>query len=50
MLTVLLVILLVLVLLGSVPAYRANPHYGYGGGAIFILLVVLLVLALTGHI
>jgi hypothetical protein len=50
MLTVVLVVLLVLVLLGSVPAYRVNPHYGYGGGLVGLILVILLILLLTGHL
>jgi hypothetical protein len=37
-----LIILLVLLLLGAVPAYNYGPYYGGGVGVLFVILLVLL--------
>jgi hypothetical protein len=51
MLVTILVILLVLMLVGSFPAYPYSRGWGYGpSGFLGLLLVVLLVLLLLGHI
>jgi hypothetical protein len=51
MLTTVLIVLLVLMLLGSFPAYPYSRGWGYGpSGLLGLLLVVLLVLLLLGHI
>jgi Protein of unknown function (DUF3309) len=50
MMTILLVIL-VLMLLGAVPAWPHSRSWGYGpSGLLTIVLLVLLVLALTGRV
>ncbi|MBB6465467.1 hypothetical protein HNQ96_001325 [Aminobacter lissarensis] len=47
----LLIIILILVLLGAVPAWPHSRGWGYGpSGIVGILLVVLLVLMLMGRI
>jgi hypothetical protein len=46
-----LLIVLVLLLLGSVPAWGHSRNWGYGpSGGLGLLLVVVLVLVLMGHI
>jgi hypothetical protein len=50
-LVTILVILLVLMLVGSFPAWPHSQNYGwYPSGFLGLLLVVLLVLLLLGHI
>ena len=46
-----LIIILILLLLGAIPAYPYNRGWGYapGGSVLFILLIVVLVLLLAGH-
>ncbi len=46
-----LVILVILLLIGGVPAYGYHPHLGYGlGGLGGLLLILLIVLLLTGRL
>lgn len=48
MLTTVLIVILILVLLGSVPAWPYSTGWGYGpSGIIGIVLVVILILYLT---
>jgi len=48
---ILLLILLVLLLLGAVPAWPHSQEWGYApSGAIGLILVIILVLILLGHI
>jgi len=47
----LLLILLVLILIGSIPAWPYSTGWGYGpSGFIGLLLIVLIVLVLTGRL
>ena len=47
----LLIIVLILVLLGAVPAWPHSRSWGYGpSGLVGVLLVIVLVLALLGRI
>ena len=49
--TTVLVVILILLLLGAVPAWPHSRGWGYGpSGIIGVLLIVLLVLALLGRI
>jgi hypothetical protein len=49
--TTILIILLVLLLLGAVPAYPWRRDWGYGpSGLLGVLLVIILVLLLVGRI
>lgn len=51
MLGTILLILLILLLLGVVPAWPHSARWGYGpSGIIGVLLIVLLIAALTGHL
>ena len=51
MLSTIILILLVLLLIGAIPAHGYNRHWGYGpSGIIGLLLIVLLVLLLLGRI
>ena len=50
MLTIILVVLLILVLFGAIPAYRRSPVYGGGVGLVGLILIVLLILVLMGRI
>ncbi|HUU66250.1 MAG TPA: DUF3309 family protein [Methyloceanibacter sp.] len=51
MLTTVLIIILILVLLGAVPAWPYNRSWGYGpSGIVGLILVILLVLLLLGKI
>ena len=46
-----LIIILVLLLVGALPAWPYSSGWGYGpGGIVGVLLVVVLVLALTGRL
>lgn len=46
-----LVILLILMLIGAVPAWPYSANWGYGpGGLLGVILIVVLILALLGHI
>lgn len=47
----LLIIILILILLGAVPAWPHSRGWGYGpSGIVGVLLVILLVLMLTGRV
>ena len=49
--TTILIIILILVLLGAIPAWPYSRSWGYGpSGIIGIILVVLLVLVLLGRL
>jgi len=51
MLTTILVIILILVLLGAVPAWPYSRGWGYGpSGIVGLILVILLILLLLGKI
>jgi hypothetical protein len=46
-----LVIILILLLLGAVPAWPYSRGWGYyPGGVVGVLLIVVLILLLTGHL
>lgn len=50
-LTTLLVIILILVLLGAIPAWPHSRGWGYGpSGIVGVILLVLVILLLTGRI
>jgi hypothetical protein len=47
----LLMIILLLVLVGAIPAWPYSPSWGYGpSGILLVLLVVLLVLSASGRL
>jgi hypothetical protein len=51
MLGTILIIILVLLLLGAIPAWPHSRGWGYGpSGLVTVLLIVLIVLLLTGRI
>jgi Protein of unknown function (DUF3309) len=51
MLTTILIIILILVLLGAVPAWPYSRGWGYGpSGIVGLILVILLILLLLGKI
>jgi Protein of unknown function (DUF3309) len=51
MLGIILLVILIVLLVGSVPAYRYNRRWGYApSGLVTILLIVLIILLLTGRI
>jgi len=51
MLGTILVILLILLLLGSLPAWPYSRSWGYyPGGGLGLLLLIVLILVLVGHI
>ncbi len=51
MLTTILIVILILILLGAVPAWPHSQGWGYGpSGIIGLVLVVLLILVLIGKI
>jgi len=51
MLGTILIIILVLLLLGAIPAWSHSRSWGYGpSGLVTVLLIVLIVLLLTGRI
>lgn len=50
-LTTLLIIILILILIGAVPAWQHSRSWGYGpSGIVGIIVIVLLVLLLMGRI
>jgi hypothetical protein len=50
-LSTILIVLIVLLLLGVIPAWPYSTGWGYGpSGLVGVLLIVLLVLALTGRV
>ncbi|HYJ58561.1 MAG TPA: DUF3309 family protein [Methyloceanibacter sp.] len=51
MLTTILIIILILILLGAVPAWPHSRGWGYGpSGVVGLILVILLILLLLGKI
>jgi hypothetical protein len=49
--TTLLIVLLVLMLLGAVPAWPYSRQWGYGpSGVLGLLLIVLLIMAVSGRL
>ena len=51
MLTTILIIILILVLLGAIPAWPYSRGWGYGpSGIVGLILVILLILLLLGKI
>lgn len=51
MLTTILIVILILLLLGVVPAWPHAAGWGYGpSGVVGLLLIVVLILALTGRL
>ncbi len=51
MLTTVLLIVLVLLLIGAIPAWPHAAGWGYGpSGLIGVVLVIVLILYLTGHL
>lgn len=51
MVSTVLLILLVLLLIGALPAWPYSRDYGWGpSGLVGVLLVILLILLLTGHL
>ncbi len=51
MLTTVLVVLLVLILIGALPAWPYSSGWGYGpSGALGAILIIIVVLALLGRI
>jgi Protein of unknown function (DUF3309) len=51
MLTTILIIILILILLGAVPAWPHSRGWGYGpSGIVGLILVILLILLLLGKI
>ena len=51
MLSTILIILLILILLGAVPAWPHSRNWGYApSGSIGLVLVIVLILALLRHI
>ncbi|HEY3121178.1 MAG TPA: DUF3309 family protein [Vicinamibacteria bacterium] len=49
--SLLLIIILVLLLAGAVPAWPHSRSWGYGpSGALTIILIILIILALTGRL
>lgn len=50
-LTTILIIILVLILIGAVPAWPYSRGWGYGpSGIVGVIVIVLLILLLTGRI
>ena len=50
-LTTILIIILILILLGAIPAWPHSRAWGYGpSGILGIVLIVVLILALTGRV
>lgn len=50
MISTVLIVLLILLLLGAIPAYPYSREWGYGpSGILGVVLVVVLILALTGR-
>jgi hypothetical protein len=51
MLSTVLIVLLILLLIGALPAWPYSANWGYGpGGALGTVLIVVLILALLGQI
>lgn len=51
MLSTVLVVILVLLLIGALPAWPYSRSYGWGpSGVVGLLLIILVILLLTGHI
>jgi hypothetical protein len=51
MLSTILIVLLILALVGALPAWGYSRGWGYGpGGGLGIILIIVIVLALSGHI
>jgi hypothetical protein len=51
MLTTILIIILILILLGAVPAWPHSRRWGYGpSGVVGLILVILLILLLLGKV
>ncbi len=49
--TTILIVLLILILIGAVPAWPHSANWGYApGGIVGVILVVLLILMLMGRI
>ena len=49
--SLILIVILVLLLLGAVPAWPHSRSWGYGpSGVLGVILVIILVLALTGRL
>lgn len=49
--TTILIVVLILILIGVLPAWPHSRGYGYGpSGILGIIVVVLLILALLGHL
>ena len=50
-LSTILLIVLILILLGAVPAWPHSKNWGYGpSGGLGLVVIVILILMLTGHI
>ena len=50
MLETILIVILILALIGSLPAWPHSRGWGYApGGGIGLILLIIIVLALTGH-
>jgi uncharacterized protein DUF3309 len=46
-----LIIILILLLIGAIPAYPYSRSWGYyPGGVIGVILIIVIVLLLTGHL
>lgn len=51
MLTTILIIVLILILIGGIPAWPHSANWGYGpSGIVGIILVVLLIMVLLGKV
>lgn len=51
MITLIVMILLIMILLGSLPVYSHSANWGYyPSGGIGFILIILLILVLLGHI
>jgi hypothetical protein len=50
-LSTILIIILILILIGAIPAWPHSRGWGYGpSGIVGVILVILLILALTGRV
>ncbi len=51
MLSTVLIVVLILILVGAIPAWPHSRNWGYGpSGLIGFILIVLLILVLMGHV
>jgi hypothetical protein len=51
MLSTVLIVLLILILVGAIPAWPHSRNWGYGpSGLIGLILIIILILALMGHV